>query len=420
MYFKDNIIFYYSVISLVIIGLVTAAAGIWIGSQSRNYLIETHLEIYPLLIEHMADENLQVLDYFLSNTESKMPDRVQEHMDMILKLDPITQVNLWNPRNQILWSYPPASDLDETQFDKPFDSSLGGNIQYKQFSYKGTELIRTLVPVINENIVIGTVEIIESNQKLIIRIKRLVWTIRFIIIFAGVILYILLFTLFFRAYRHQKRITEKVKQTEYVTIYTLAYQAGLRDEETGSHLKRAAEYVRIIAEELARTKIHKKIISKSYIEDLVKAAPLHDIGKVGIEDSILRKPGKLTEAEFEKIKKHCELGAEILETALAETPFMTFLDVAIQLVRHHHERWDGKGYPHGLAGEAIPIAARIMALSDVYDALRSKRHYKDSIPHKESVDIIIQGSGSQFDPKIVDAFIKNEKLFLETSERMAD
>ena len=233
-------------------------------------------------------------------------------------------------------------------------------------------------------------------------------------------IFILLFSLFARAYRRQKQITEQVKRTEEVTIYALAYQAGLRDEETGTHLKRTAEYVRLIAEETAKEKKYRKYMNKEYIEDLVRSAPLHDIGKVGIEDSILRKPGKLTKEEFERIQEHCELGARILEDALEDISFRSFLNIAIHLVRYHHEKWDGSGYPHGLMGEEIPISARIMALADVYDALRSRRTYKPAFSHEQSLEIIREERGRHFDPKVVDIFLERSEEFRRISEEMAD
>lgn len=218
--------------------------------------------------------------------------------------------------------------------------------------------------------------------------------------------------------RHNKIISnnKQLLQTENVTIFALAYQAEIRDLHTGQHLDRTAMYVKILVEELRKVPKYSIRLTDEYITDIVKSAPLHDIGKVGVPDSILQKPGKLTDEEFEIIKKHCEHGAYILKTAEKKLDFDSYLTIAIKLVNSHHERWDGKGYPHGLKWEEIPLCARIMSLADVYDALRSERCYKKSISHEESCSIISSESGNAFDPDIVDIFIKSEDKFLKVSE----
>jgi response regulator RpfG family c-di-GMP phosphodiesterase len=203
----------------------------------------------------------------------------------------------------------------------------------------------------------------------------------------------------------------QLRETESVTIFALAYQAELRDHETGAHIERTAQYVKLIAEWLAEMPELQSYLTPEYIFDLVKAAPLHDIGKVGIPDSILLKPGRLTPDEFEVIKKHCEYGAQVLEIADEKLTFQSFLKIAIQIVLAHHEKWDGTGYPKGLKGEEIPLSARIMALADVYDALRSCRCYKPCLPHEDAVKIILAARGQQFDPAVVDAFLGVEGQF---------
>lgn len=152
----------------------------------------------------------------------------------------------------------------------------------------------------------------------------------------------------------------------------------------------------------------------------MRAAPLHDVGKVGVPDAILLKPDRLTPAEFAIMQEHCELGAEVLSNADEKLQFQSFLKIAILLARHHHEKWNGSGYPSNLEGESIPVSGRIMALSDVYDALRSQRSYKSGFSHAKSVEIITEGRGSHFDPEIVDVFLRSQKEFLSVSTVMAD
>lgn len=213
---------------------------------------------------------------------------------------------------------------------------------------------------------------------------------------------------------------QQLLETESVTIFALAYQAELRDQETGRHLERTARYVRLLAEELSRLPKYQSYLSPEYIVDLEKSAPLHDIGKVAIPDSILRKPGKLTPEEFEIIKKHCEYGTRVLRIADEKLSFQSFLKIAIQMVASHHERWNGKGYPNGLRQEAIPLSGRIMALADVYDALRSERCYKKAIPHEKTLEILSRERGEQFDPDLVDVLLNIEKKFHEISSTLTD
>jgi response regulator RpfG family c-di-GMP phosphodiesterase len=208
-------------------------------------------------------------------------------------------------------------------------------------------------------------------------------------------------------------------KTERATILALAYQAELRDMETGKHLERTAHYVRLLAEELSKLPKYQTYLTPSYITDLAKSAPLHDIGKVAIPDSILKKPGKLTLEEFEIIKKHCEYGLKVLKIADEMLDFRSYLKIAIQIVSTHHEKWNGTGYPLSLKGDSIPLSGRIMALADVYDALRSDRCYKKACSHQETRMIISQEKGKHFDPEIVDVFSSIENKFNEISNVMA-
>lgn len=191
-----------------------------------------------------------------------------------------------------------------------------------------------------------------------------------------------------------------------VSIHALARLAEIRDPETGNHLHRTQAYVRTLATSLRDHPRFASALDANTIALMAKSAPLHDIGKVGIPDSILLKPGKLTPSEWEVMKTHARLGAEAIEQAErdSERP-VAFLAYAKQIARHHHERWDGAGYPDGLAGDDIPIAARLMALADVFDALISRRVYKEPMPFGEAREIMAVGRGTHFDPDASDAFL---------------
>ncbi len=192
-----------------------------------------------------------------------------------------------------------------------------------------------------------------------------------------------------------------------VTIFSLAQLADSRDPETGEHLERIREYARLLAEELVASGAAGDV-PVDFADLMYMTSPMHDIGKVGIRDSILLKPGQLSTAEFEEMKMHTTIGAAALERALAQFPELSYLRTARDVALTHHERFDGTGYPGGLREDAIPYAGRIVALCDTYDAIISKRVYKSSQPHEVARAEIVRGAGSQFDPRIVKAFLRVE------------
>lgn len=216
----------------------------------------------------------------------------------------------------------------------------------------------------------------------------------------------------------KKRLRDQeFASAQMATIFAMAKLAESRDPETGEHLERMAEYCRILAMQLQLLPRYATVIDKKYIENIHAAAPLHDIGKVGVPDRILQKPGSLSGAEFGIMKTHAILGADTLREVDRKHPGNFFVQVGIEVAESHHEKWDGSGYPHGLVGEAIPLSARILALGDVYDALTSKRVYKDVFTHEKSRGIIVQGRDTHFDPDVVDAFLAVEEPFIDIKKR---
>jgi len=215
--------------------------------------------------------------------------------------------------------------------------------------------------------------------------------------------------------------TREVVAIQDVTILAMASMAETRDSETGNHIRRTQFYVKALAERLKNHPRFSAVLTDSYINLLFKSAPLHDIGKVGIPDRILLKPGKFEPHEFEIMKTHTTLGRAAIEHAERSlgTP-MAFLSIAKEIAYSHQEKWDGSGYPEGLAGEAIPVSARLMAVADVYDALISRRVYKDGMPHEKAVQIIIEGKGKHFDPDMIDAFIGLQEEFRAIAARFHD
>jgi response regulator RpfG family c-di-GMP phosphodiesterase len=209
-------------------------------------------------------------------------------------------------------------------------------------------------------------------------------------------------------------------QAQHATIIALACLSEQRDNETGKHLERVSLYCKLVAEGLRSDGKHLELISDAWIEDLVRSAPLHDIGKVGIPDSILLKPGKLTPEEWEIMKTHTQIGAETLEAVIANNGEQGFLAMSRDIAWCHHEKWDGSGYPRALRGEQIPLSARILALADVYDALTTVRPYKHAWSHREALDWIRTRAGTHFDPDVVAAFAAREQQADAVRARLAD
>lgn len=212
--------------------------------------------------------------------------------------------------------------------------------------------------------------------------------------------------------------TKQLKETQNAALFGLSSLAESRDLETGKHLERIRGYSTAIAEELYKEGKFKDILTKEFINNIYETSPLHDIGKVGIPDNILLKPDKLTDEEFELMKKHTIIGGQTLEEAEKELKYESFLRDAKDIAYYHHERYDGTGYPHQLKGEEIPLSARIVALADFYDALTSSRIYRPySYNHDELCNLIISLKGKHFDPCVVDAFIEKKDVFLEISRK---
>lgn len=240
------------------------------------------------------------------------------------------------------------------------------------------------------------------------------------LIFGGALLMLM------RLRGEEKRVfeqTRRLAEAQDCALLGLVSIAETRDPETGRHIVRTQHFVKILADYLSRLPKFKERLRQDDIDAIYKSAPLHDAGKVGVPDNILLKPGKLTDEEYEIMKQHTVRGYEVLkrsEEMAGVSKDMSFLRYAKEVARSHHEKWDGSGYPDGLKGEEIPISARLMALADVYDALRAKRVYKPQMPHEKARAIICEGKGAHFDPDVVDAFLAKERAFQDILEKYAD
>ena len=196
-------------------------------------------------------------------------------------------------------------------------------------------------------------------------------------------------------------------------VYGFANVIESRDGSTGGHVKRTSKYVELIVQELKKQGRFEGILTKDYIDNLVKAAPMHDIGKISTPDSILQKPGKLTDEEFEIMKQHTVNGAKTVRESLAKLGDAQYIDVVHDVVLYHHEKWNGTGYPEGRKETEIPLCARIMAVADVFDAVVEKRCYREAMTLEQGFAIIEDGMGSSFDPLIAEAFLNNKERVIE-------
>lgn len=198
---------------------------------------------------------------------------------------------------------------------------------------------------------------------------------------------------------------QKIQQTQNALIMVLADMVESRDKNTGDHVRKTAAYVEIIIEEMKKEGIYSDMLTDEFVSNVIRSAPLHDVGKIQVPDAILNKPGKLTDEEFAIMKGHTTAGSEIMERAIATVPDSDYLYEARNLAEFHHEKWSGGGYPNGLSGDEIPLSARIMAVADVFDALVSTRSYKKGFPFEKAISIIEEGTGTHFDPQVAKAFL---------------
>ncbi len=240
--------------------------------------------------------------------------------------------------------------------------------------------------------------------------------------FGTLITFFILINLFFIVlyYKNKKEFHKELYNAQYSTIESMALVVETRDTETGEHIKRTKIYMKIMGEYLLEKKLFPDILTREFVELLYRATPLHDIGKVGIPDYILKKEGKLTKEEYIIMQQHPTIGNDIIENAIKENKNNKFLKIARNIAYYHHEKWDGTGYPTGIKKEKIPLEARMMALVDVYDALISKRCYKSALDFDKSEQIIISGRNKHFDPTIVDTFVELKNEFKKIALKITD
>jgi putative two-component system response regulator len=223
--------------------------------------------------------------------------------------------------------------------------------------------------------------------------------------------------------RLEERVRAQVREitsAQSATIFAMSRLAESRDPQSGGHLERLREYAKTLARELAKLPRYWQVIDEAYVDAIYAATPLLDIGKVGIPDAVLIKAGRLDPAEWEVMKAHALIGGDTLRVVDREHPGNIFIRMGIEIVEGHHEKWDGSGYPHGMTGESIPLAARIVALADVYDSLTAQRGHKRGFSHDDAKQIIVGGADRHFDPDVVQAFLAAEAEFVRIRRRFYD
>lgn len=397
---RVNILLQYSVFMLFVIIVTSMILGSILTNFVRGHIIRMHGDFYSRTLSFDVNK-------LIEQGSQKDFTELISRLEASGQLVHARHIAIWNSKGTLLFG--DGEFLLSSATRSGFRRALSGESDFRYLKLSDTEPanseIAIFLPVMdNHSAVSGVIAFHESDMDLSVDLQAVDRKIILYIFITGLTIYALLFMFYFRSYHQLRKATQRVEQSQDSIIFAMSSLSSLRDQETGGHLERCSKYVAILAENLRKTKQFKPYITKEYIQTLASIAPLHDIGKVGVADAILRKPGKLTELEFEEMKQHSAMGSEILKMARNRLLFQSNLDLAIELTRHHHERWDGKGYPDSLSGGSIPLSARIMAIADVYDALRSERYYKAGLSHDESVKIILDGSGTQFDPEIIRVF----------------
>ena len=364
------------------------------------------------------DDLADRLSYYAHNLESEVEKRMRQLEESELRYrelyENIIDIVLVVDRDaKILMANPRLYEIIGTRDDKDRNNFLG-MVHPSDVSLVERMIIRLPVEqtvkdlqfrVVNRR---GRIYEVECNAKCIMKDYQIV----------GFQLVIRDITVRKKLERDLLESYRKVQSARNATILGLAKLAEYRDADTGAHLERIREYCKVIAGELALKPEYSGYITQDYIDDIYNSSILHDIGKVGIPDSILLKPGRLNPEEFEVVKRHSALGGEALKEVEAKIEGQSFLTLGKEIAYYHHEKWDGTGYPRGLRGEQIPLSARIVALADVYDALTSKRVYKDAFSHEDAKKIIMESRGTHFAPDVVDAFLAHQETFRKIREEL--
>ncbi len=426
--FRDNIIFQYTVVSFLTTLIIAVFLVLLMMGRIQSQLIRSHGQFYREFISAISENYREILPVFNGYDPAGTDDHagtehdhetadVWDHFRQDLRQYPyIEKLLLINKMNETVWVYPETSDFENINSAVRIGDTNPGGINYIINEESSDLVVSYFLPVRDGEELVGMAEIKIRNNNLRDAINESRLTFAGYIFAGGAVFYLSVFLLFLRLYLKQKSALDRLEKSQKLTIQTMSLLAELKDNDTSEHVQRTSKYCRVLAEELAQNSRYRSYIDEHYIKDLERSAPLHDIGKVGIPEKILLKPGRLTDEEFSVIKKHPLLGAKVLKEVMDSTEFRSYFEMAYQIVLNHHENWNGSGYPQGLSGEDISLSARIMSIADVYDALTTERPYKEAFSHEKAVEIILGDSGRKFDPALIDCFIRVNDEFKRISE----
>lgn len=421
---KSNVILLYTILSAIVTASISLILIIVLSAEIRSNLIKAHSTFYSSFADAIPSNYSEVLVYFNIDIPEQHDDH--DHIDHeipniskwshfqsdISQNVSVLQFRVFDVNKNEIWNYIKPGF---TPYPTMINLVSEKNPTYHVLTEEPVYIIHYYFPLYHNTQFLGTVEITDSASDLSAVLQSSNFIIMISLLFGGILMYIFLFVLFYNAYKSQNKAIQQLDKSQLLTIHSMSLLAELRDNNTGEHIIRTSNYCKILAKALQTKKAFTKYVSDSYIADIERSAPLHDIGKVGIPDSILNKPGLLTPDEFNIIKKHPSYGASILQRAMDALDFQSYFEIGYQLVLHHHENWDGSGYPSGLKGDEIPLSARIMSIADVYDALTTDRPYKHAFTHEKAIDIITADSGKKFDPRLVEILLEIQDAFKQIS-----
>lgn len=426
---KKNVLLQYTLSTFFVILAFSLLLGYFLAKRTEDIQVQKHMDLYPEIILQTLDSHPNVIEALasgdLSAATAEMPDIARRMMNF----GSVYRLKIWGKDSTVLWSDDATIIGMQFQDNNEFLEAWGGQVIYNVDKLDKAEqasenaharILEIYTPVRYQGNTIAVFEMYEGVDTLFADIQsgtRFIW---WLVSGFGLTVYGTLFTIFYASHMRQLRLNNDLIKTQEVTILSLAAIAETRDKETGKHILRTRKYVEVLGETLKRHPRFKDALTPGKIELLIKSSPLHDIGKVGVPDHVLLKPGKLTPEEFEEIKQHTVYGRDAMGVAKTELGTNSFLKTAQEIAYSHHEKWDGSGYPLGLRGEEIPVSGRLMALADVYDALISKRVYKEAFTHEEAAEIIFKGKGQHFDPDVVEAFRENQFIFSAIARDLAD
>lgn len=399
---------YFTFYSLLAFLFTGGALILFINGHMVNEQINSIEQITHIALDYIIEPELSSNDYNKTLSEEKF-NILNTKLQHFSEDENILDIKIWNTNNSVIYSNNiriiETKDNNKANLDEAFANKQNSLISNDIVNGKTTKVVKIYVPIQIKSSIVGVYEVVKPYDEIDMHMKPVILTISTIVISGLLILYLLLTKIMYdssiKMLKQNEALILKSNDLEEAysklnlsyksTVLALSKAIDARDTYTAGHSERVTYLSLKIGQALN--------LSSEQLNVLEIAALFHDVGKIGIPDKVLNKPGKLTDEEFNQIKEHPSIGVDILKT-------IEFLDEAFPMIFHHHEKYNGSGYPSGISGDAIPLEARIICVADSYDAMTSDRPYRKGLPHAVAVDELIKYKGIQFDPKIVDAFLK--------------